>query len=604
MRNVTRLNVLLMAALIAAVSVPLTALGAVATGVVSQSQAATAPVKLADTKWALTSLGGRLPLTGTTLTLQLNKNGSATGSDGCNRFSRTYTQKGASLTFKQPGASSMMACPDPITTQATAFAKALATTTGFLSNNNTLILLAGNTILATFVTDSQDLPGTSWEVISYNNSRQAVVGVLADTEITANFGEREISGDSGCNQYVAGYSVKGRAIEISPAAQTLRFCSEPEGVMEQETAFVMALESAATYTIEGDTLWMRTSADEIAVIMKLKAIVDFPAARPKTPTGRVVGAQTLNVRSGPGTVFPVVGVARHGDEGEIVGRSADGSWWAVAAPSLPGGVGWVSANYVLATNIEKVPVLPSPPTPTPTTPPTAAPTPTARPTSQPATPTPTPEISFWADRTTITRGECTTLHWSVHNVQAVWVYPSGEPYNRFPRTGEGSEQVCPTTTTTYELRVLLRDGSTVFRQITINVQQPIAAPVPPTIAPPAVDPLAGTHWTVVNFNNGKGAVVGIIAETTISLNFDTAGHVSGNSGCNTYSAGYQAGGNSLTVAQPAVTSRTCDTPKGVMDQEKQYLNALKSAATFQISGNQLQIRSGGDAMAVMADRAP
>ena len=41
-----------------------------------------------------------------------------------------------------------------------------------------------------------------------------------------------------------------------------------------------------------------------------------------------------------------------------------------------------------------------------------------------------------------------------------------------------------------------------------------------------------------------------------------------------------------------------------MQQEQQFLAALQSAATFQITGNQLQIRSGGDALAIMANRAP
>ena len=47
------------------------------------------------------------------------------------------------------------------------------------------------------------------------------------------------------------------------------------------------------------------------------------------------------------------------------------------APSLPGGVGWVSADFVAATNADDVPVIPSPPPPPPT--PTRVPPPTARP---------------------------------------------------------------------------------------------------------------------------------------------------------------------------------------------------------------------------------
>ena len=161
------------------------------------------------------------------------------------------------------------------------------------------------------------------------------------------------------------------------------------------------------------------------------------------------------------------------------------------------------------------------------------------------------------------------------------------------------------------MRVQLTDGSTQFRQVTINVTQPIAPPQPPPvtqpIAPPQppllVDPLAGTRWNVVNFNNGMGAVTGTIADTSITLAFDGSGQATGNAGCNTYSAVYRAGGNTLTVERPNATMQFCETPEGVMQQEQQYLAALQSAATFNLSGDQLQVRSGSDALAVVATRA-
>ena len=100
-----------------------------------------------------------------------------------------------------------------------------------------------------------------------------------------------------------------------------------------------------------------------------------------------------------------------------------------------------------------------------------------------------------------------------------------------------------------------------------------------------------------------GAVTGVIPDTSLTLAFDGAGQVTGNAGCNTYSAGYRAGGNSLTIDRPNATMRFCETPEGVMQQEQQFLAALHSAATFSISGDQLQIRSGSDALAVVATRA-
>ena len=190
MRSISKFSLLVIVVLLLAICVPLVTLAVPASGAVSPDVAAAAPLNLADTKWVLSSLGGSLPLSGATITLQFNKDGSATGSDGCNRFRTTYTQKANSLTFKQPAASTMMMCPEPVMDQATAFMTALTDHHQLPRQQKDPGLLVGEEIVATFVTDSQSLAGTSWDVVNYNNGRQAVVGLLADTEISADFGER------------------------------------------------------------------------------------------------------------------------------------------------------------------------------------------------------------------------------------------------------------------------------------------------------------------------------------------------------------------------------------------------------------------------------
>ena len=75
---------------------------------------------------------------------------------------------------------------------------------------------------------------------------------------------------------------------------------------------------------------------------------------------------------------------------------------------------------------------------------------------------PAANISFTASLYTVTSGQCTTLNWAVSGVQAVYYQDQGV-------TGSGSRQECPTTTTTYTLRVTKLDGSSESRQITIAV---------------------------------------------------------------------------------------------------------------------------------------
>ena len=170
----------------------------------------------------------------------------------------------------------------------------------------------------------------------------------------------------------------------------------------------------------------------------------------------------LNVRSGPGTDYPVVGRLPRGERALINGKSVDGSWWRIEFPSGTGAYGWVSAYYVTPHNADNVPVVKALlPPPTPTWTPT--------PTSAPVTPQPgsTGEavavaIRFTADKTTLQVGECTSLHWSVDNVSAVYLDGAGV-------TGHGDKRVCPGSTTTYILHVVKRDGSSEDRRVTITV---------------------------------------------------------------------------------------------------------------------------------------
>ena len=91
--------------------------------------------------------------------------------------------------------------------------------------------------------------------------------------------------------------------------------------------------------------------------------VELTAAAAEGPSGRVLAPAGVNIRSGPGVNYPIVGVAREGAEGEIVGRSEDGQWWVANVAFAPDEQGWVAAAYVEASNADAAPVIPAPPVP-------------------------------------------------------------------------------------------------------------------------------------------------------------------------------------------------------------------------------------------------
>jgi polar amino acid transport system substrate-binding protein len=85
------------------------------------------------------------------------------------------------------------------------------------------------------------------------------------------------------------------------------------------------------------------------------------------------------------------------------------------------------------------------------------------------TQTPSPSIQFTVDRTQITQGECVTFAWNVQNVQAVYFFTEGEDWRKNGVAGTGSQTECPSSTTTFNLRVVFTDGTVETRNITVYV---------------------------------------------------------------------------------------------------------------------------------------
>jgi len=216
--------------------------------------------------WALTELGGQPILPDTGITANFTSEGALSGSSGCNQYNGAYTVSGSSMTINTPLATTMMACAQPVMDQESAYLKALGEVKTFTIKGDKLTLSGANgNALATYQAQSQDLAGTNWEAIGYNNGKQAVVSVLGNITITASFGkDGTLSGNSGCNDYNGPYTVNGNQIKIGPLASTMKACSEPEGIMEQESQYLTALQSAATYAIEGSVLELRTADGALA----------------------------------------------------------------------------------------------------------------------------------------------------------------------------------------------------------------------------------------------------------------------------------------------------------------------------------------------------
>jgi heat shock protein HslJ len=226
------------------------------------------PNALTGSAWQLTAIGGSDPVSGTLVTLQFDADGSVAGSDGCNRYVASYTiDEGAGTIAFVPGPGTMMACDQAVMDQGAAYTAALAGVAAFTLEGDTLTLSdAGGDPVLVFGPQQSDLAGSHWEATSYNNGEEGVVTVGGEPAITLSFGaEGEISGFGGCNTFTGTFDSPAIGqVTIGEIAATRKACAQPEGVMEQEQRYLAALPTAATYTVQGDFLDLRTADGQIA----------------------------------------------------------------------------------------------------------------------------------------------------------------------------------------------------------------------------------------------------------------------------------------------------------------------------------------------------
>jgi len=89
-----------------------------------------------------------------------------------------------------------------------------------------------------------------------------------------------------------------------------------------------------------------------------------PSATPEPPTPTVavapVEGQTtaqLNVRNAPSAESDLLGTIEIFANVQIVGKNPASSWWMIVYPESPNGTGWITAQYVQATDTQDVPVI-------------------------------------------------------------------------------------------------------------------------------------------------------------------------------------------------------------------------------------------------------
>jgi hypothetical protein len=95
---------------------------------------------------------------------------------------------------------------------------------------------------------------------------------------------------------------------------------------------------------------------------------NLPASEPPAPPEAVnepqlIAPGAVNIRSGPGLNYDVIGTLNANTAMPVVGRNSQGTWWQIKTPDDTRG--WVANSVVNATDTGSVPVAQAPPAPQP-----------------------------------------------------------------------------------------------------------------------------------------------------------------------------------------------------------------------------------------------
>lgn len=174
--------------------------------------------------------------------------------------------------------------------------------------------------------DLSQLTSVPWRLTNYLNEEKEWTPVLDGTEITAVFGEDgNLIGSAGCNTYTANYESEGHAIVIGTAAATEQECAEPEGIMEQESAYLTTLAVVIAWKVEGDQLVLTDGSGSRVLLFSASETTAETVLPQETPPPLVVDVlsnTTYTSEWTPSGTAALVG----GEYRESVGDGSDSEW--------------------------------------------------------------------------------------------------------------------------------------------------------------------------------------------------------------------------------------------------------------------------------------
>ncbi|HSQ27005.1 MAG TPA: SH3 domain-containing protein [Anaerolineales bacterium] len=100
------------------------------------------------------------------------------------------------------------------------------------------------------------------------------------------------------------------------------------------------------------------NADDLPIVQYQPPNANLDVPEPGQDKPSLTALAVVNIRSGPDTIYEILGKLEVGQRAEVVGVSADGRWYAIKFTATDTGRAWVAADFVEALDVDNLPVLP------------------------------------------------------------------------------------------------------------------------------------------------------------------------------------------------------------------------------------------------------
>ena len=222
---------------------------------------------LAGTAWHLAAFradNGSViaPLSGAEPLIIFGEGGTLSGSAGCNLYSAPYRINGSTISVEPVIATAAYpATAQELAQQESRYQELLVAAAYYRVEGDRMTISgpSGKELLVfSRAEQPQSMPllATEWQLTHYTTGGgNAVASPIPGTSVNLTFdADGTLSGSAGCNAYSAPYELNETGIAVERVIATKASLAEPAGIMEQESAYLDLLRSAAGYRIVGDTL--------------------------------------------------------------------------------------------------------------------------------------------------------------------------------------------------------------------------------------------------------------------------------------------------------------------------------------------------------------